>query len=350
MGTVNALGDHKRTIAYANRALERIRHLGQPGDPRGYGAWFAYATNRNPSQNIIVDQTIAREGGISPADLEKLYGYAPADAMSGKVDDLAASVAGEVEQVIALIDAAVRKVAACRSNIGHVARRLDRAEDREDLRAIVETLLQAAQGMEAANGSLAASLQASKQEFGKARQQAEALRIGARADALTSLANREHFDRELERCMADAAGADEDLCLLLMDIDRFNETNVMFGHVAGDEVLRAVAASLRQHVQPNDVAARVGGDEFAVILPRLPLHSALIVADHIRCRVMTMQFTKRSTGERIGRLTISGGIARYRPGEGAWAFMQRADNCLSAAKRHGRNRVICDDDGLADVA
>src|SRR5262249_6402142 len=121
MGTVNALGDQKRTIAYANRALERIRHLGQPGDPRSYAAWFAYATNRNPSQNIVVDQTIARRGGISPADVEKLYGYAPADASTGKVDDLAASVAGEVEQVVTLIDAAAGKVAAWRNSISHVA-------------------------------------------------------------------------------------------------------------------------------------------------------------------------------------------------------------------------------------
>src|SRR5262249_9459811 len=242
------------------------------------------------------------------ADLEKLYGYASADAVTGKVDDLAASVAGEVGHVIALIDAAVGKGAAYRDDVTDAARQLDHAQDHERPRAILRRLGAAAHRMEAATGPLAASLLASKQEIGQVREKAEALRIGARADALTGLANREHFDCELERCLADADGADEDLCLVLMDIDHFRETNDTFGHVAGDEVLRAVAASLQQHVQPNDVAARIGGDEFAVILPRAPLHSALTVADHIRCRVMTMQFTKRSTGERIGKLTVSGGI------------------------------------------
>ena len=62
---------------------------------------------------------------------------------------------------------------------------------------------------------------------------------------------------------------------------------------------------------------------------------------------MGMQFLKRSTGESMGRVTVSGGIARYRKGETPWALMQRADNCLTAAKRQGRNRVICDNDGLA---
>ena len=132
-----------------------------------------------------------------------------------------------------------------------------------------------------------------------------------------------------------------------MDVDRFKRINDTFGHMAGDEVLRAVAHALKQHVKRDDIAARLGGEEFAVILPKAHLRSAAEVAEHIRGRIMALHFMKRSTGETIGRVTVSGGIAAYRKGEASWTLIQRADSCLYAAKRHGRNRVVCEDDAMA---
>src|SRR5262249_56258276 len=123
------------------------------------------------------------------------------------------------------------------------------------------------------------------------------------------------------------------------DVDHLKKVNNAFGHLAGDEVLRLISHAHKQHVQPNDVAARIGDDEFAVILPAVQLRSALTVADHIRCRVMATHLMKRTPADTIGRLTVSGGIAAYRRGEMPWAFMRRADRCLAAAQRHGSNRA-----------
>ena len=90
-----------------------------------------------------------------------------------------------------------------------------------------------------------------------------------------------------------------------------------------------------------------GGEEFAIIFPKAPLRAALKVAEQIRSRIKAMHFLKRSTGESIGNVTVSGGMATYRTGEAPWSLIQRADLCLYAAKRHGRNRVVCDEDALA---
>src|SRR5262249_8883750 len=132
--------------------------------------------------------------------------------------------------------------------------------------------------------------------------------------------------------------------------ERVGKIKKKFGQMGGEQVVRVVSHSLKQHVQQNDVAARIGGEEFAVLLPKIPLRAALTVGDHIRCRVMAMQFIKRSTGESMGRVTLSRGIARYRPGQSPWELMRRAHQCLTAAKRHGRNRVICDDGALVGAA
>src|SRR5215216_2662818 len=347
MGTVSAAAEQKGTIIYADFALRRIKALGVPGDPRNYAAWFTYATNCSPSHNSIVNETIGRKGSISAAEIEKIYGYAPPNLITDNIDNLATKAADEVEQAMAVIDAAAGTIAGYRDDLIDVAEQLDGAQDRQGLSAIVESLIRVTKGMEAKNEAFVASLKASKQEMSEVRKKVEALRIDSLTDPLTRLGNRECFERELDRCLAEAEPSNEELCLLLMDVDRLRTVNEAFGHMAGDEVIRAVSHALKQHAQPHDVAARVGGEEFAVILPNTHLRSALTVADHIRCRVMGMQFMKRSTGESMGRVTVSGGIARYRKGETPWALMQRADNCLTAAKRQGRNRVICDNDGLA---
>jgi diguanylate cyclase len=189
-----------------------------------------------------------------------------------------------------------------------------------------------------------------RRQITELEEEADSLRVDDVTDRLTSLANRKQFDRQLDRCIAEAEAKDESLCLLLTDIDHLKNVNDTFGHLAGDEVLRLISHAHKQHVHPRDVAARIGGDEFAVILPAVQLRPALTVADHIRCRVMATHLIKRTTGESVGRLTVSGGIAAYRKGESPWALMQRADRCLDAAKRHGRNRVVCDNDGLAGAA
>jgi diguanylate cyclase len=110
-------------------------------------------------------------------------------------------------------------------------------------------------------------------------------------------------------------------------------TPVKFGHLTGDQVVRLVAVSVKQNVKGKDSAARYGGEKFVVALPNTALQSAITVADHIRRAVMTKELMKRSTGERLGRVTISISAANLRPSENAQSFIERADMCPYAAKQ-----------------
>src|SRR5215470_6493570 len=341
LGTVTASANHKVTVAYAKLALGKMQALRAPCDPRSFAAWFTYATRCSPSHNVLVNRTIVSQGSISAAEVETIYGYAPADVIADNVQWTVAGAIDELGQDAATMDATAGTVAGYRDDLSRLVRELAGADDRERVGAIVDGLIQATRSMEASTEAFTAALEALRQEVGEAREKAQTLRVDSLTDALTQLANRACFERDLDRCMVASDATNEGLCLLLMDIDHLGKINTSFGHTAGDEVLRVVAHSLKQHVQQNDVAARIGGEEFAVLLPKIPLRAALTVGDHIRCRVMAMQFIKRSTGESMGRVTLSGGIARYRRGESPWELMRRADQCLTAAKRHGRNRVIC---------
>ena len=104
---------------------------------------------------------------------------------------------------------------------------------------------------------------------------------------------------------------------MLTDIDHFKKFNDTYGHLTGDQVLRLVAMAVKQNVKGQDIAARYGGEEFAVVLPNTVLRAAITVADHIRRAVMAKELMKRSTGEHLGRVTISVGVAMLRPGRHA---------------------------------
>jgi diguanylate cyclase len=198
--------------------------------------------------------------------------------------------------------------------------------------------------MEISNKQLEERLNASKQEINELQENLEAVRTESLTDPLTQLANRKFFDITLEKAIAHAFQTNEALSLMLTDIDHFKTFNDSFGHLTGDQVLRLVAISVKHNVKGKDTAARYGGEEFAVILPNTILRAAVTVAEHIRRAVMAKELMKRSTGEHLGRMTISIGVATLRKGDSGQSLIERADTCLYAAKRHGRNRIICETD------
>jgi len=163
-------------------------------------------------------------------------------------------------------------------------------------------------------------------------------------DPLTTLANRKYFDEALADVLAESAASNEPMSLMLTDIDHFKTFNDTYGHLTGDQVLRLVALTVKQNVKGQDIAARYGGEEFAVVLPRTTLREAITVGDQIRRSVMSKELMKRSSGEHLGRVTISIGVATVRSGDTTHSLIERADGCLYAAKRNGRNRVICETD------
>jgi diguanylate cyclase len=245
---------------------------------------------------------------------------------------------------MAMIDAAAGSANSYTESLADMSVKLGQSKDREGLRAIVESLVHTAKEMEVSNQKLEERLNASKLEINQLQNNLETVRNESLTDPLTQLANRKFFDTALETAIADARAKNEPLSLMMTDIDHFKKFNDNFGHLTGDQVLRLVATSVKQNVKGQDTAARYGGEEFAIILPNTVLRSAITVADHIRRAVMTKELMKRSTGQHLGRVTISIGVAVLHAGDNSQSLIERADGCLYAAKRNGRNRVVCEAD------
>ena len=158
----------------------------------------------------------------------------------------------------------------------------------------------------------------------------------AREDSLTGLANRRAFDAAFDARLSDARANGRPLAIALFDIDRFKSINDRFTHAVGDAVLRDVGAMLRAHCRASDIAARIGGEEFVLLLRDADRDSALQVAERVRCEIEARDWSTVAPGLAV---TLSGGVA-VDPGEGtAAALMRDADVALYQAKRSGRNQV-----------
>jgi diguanylate cyclase (GGDEF)-like protein/PAS domain S-box-containing protein len=176
------------------------------------------------------------------------------------------------------------------------------------------------------------------QDISKRREIAERLQYQVDRDFLTGLFNRRRFERELTREARRVARYGSSGAVVLIDLDRFKDVNDAFGHKAGDDLLKAVAGTLTGRMRQTDVLARVGGDEFAVLLPQTGAKRARIVAEGI---VETLRRNVPPVGERSIFVTASVGVALI-DGLTAENIMDHADRAMYEAKAAGRDRFAMD--------
>jgi diguanylate cyclase (GGDEF)-like protein/PAS domain S-box-containing protein len=175
------------------------------------------------------------------------------------------------------------------------------------------------------------------------RQQRELERL-ARTDSLTQLGNRHVLQEALTREAARRSNDGQQLALVLLDLDLFKQVNDAFGHPAGDAVLIDVARRLERTVRAGEVLARVGGEEFAWLLPACDAEEAVAAADRARAAIASEPFG------RAGKLTMSAGVGLVSTPSDGDALYRMADRALYEAKQSGRNRTCCHGAGILRAA
>jgi len=184
-------------------------------------------------------------------------------------------------------------------------------------------------------GHLGATFNAMAENVAKSQKALENL---STHDGLTGLYNYREFHRRLADEVQRSWRYDHPFSLLILDVDDFKVVNDTYGHLAGDEALRGLAALICREVRPADEVARYGGEEFAILLPETPGHGAFAMADRIRDTIATYPITIGR--ERSVNLTVSIGVATYpHDADSEEKLIGAADQALYAAKNGGRNRV-----------
>jgi len=332
--------EFRRALGYANSAMDLLKRGQIPPYPQFYELLYTYATGVNPSLNQRVNQ-IFRDGTATQELAERLYNeFLKSQDANERISSVSERMATRIEAVHEAIDTAMATANAYSGTLQLASGDLGREMGEAELHAMAQKLLGETRRMQDANAQLEDKLEASRDDIAALQRDLDEVRRESMLDPLTKIFNRKSFDEGLLRCFDDASAGDMPLCLMLLDIDYFKRFNDTWGHQTGDQVLRLVAMTLKSNIKGKDMAARYGGEEFAAILPETDLEGAMIVADNIRRAVQAKELLKRSTNEKLGRITASFGVAAYRSGDTPSSLIERADRCLYAAKHAGRNRVF----------
>lgn len=335
----------ERLFQLAEMALSEIKKHGLTPTPKNYEIWYAHCNSERTELSKKLENKIKTQQSLTENDLEDIYDeHFTQMKVGSKINELSSKLSDELDTIMSRIEQANTTATSYGQSLENFEKTVSQTNQPAEIHAMIETLMRATAEMQTNNKQLEAQLMASRTEVMDLKTNLEVVRTESLTDPLTLLNNRKSFDEQMAALTKAARKKNIPLSLLLTDIDHFKKFNDTWGHQTGDQVLRLVAMAVKQNVKGQDLAARYGGEEFAVILPGTTTRSAITVADHIRRAVMGRELVKKSTGEQIGRVTISIGVATLKPGDSIASLIERADNCLYAAKKHGRNRVICETD------
>jgi diguanylate cyclase len=330
----------RQSTEFAKFALLIMEEEDIDPTPQNYAVWYSYASKANPKLERILDTHLDKKTltGELCADIFAKF-LAPVDK-TAQVGALADKLEAEMGTAISLIDKAGQDAARYGEALESAGDEIENTKSDHDLSRVVGRLLSETRSAVDQTRAVEGQLSQAAAEIQQLRKELETAQTEANVDALTGLANRKNFDSMLARGTEEAKKDNHPLSLLVLDVDHFKKFNDTYGHQVGDQVLKLLGAVLKNNVKGQDTAARYGGEEFAVILPNTSLDNALKVAETIRVQVAGKSVVQRNSGEKLGQITISIGVAQYVRGETMEQVIHRADQALYCAKGTGRNRVV----------
>jgi diguanylate cyclase len=244
----------------------------------------------------------------------------------------------EMNVISEIIRAYVRESRNYSRYLNSTNEQLARPIEQMEFMSVVQCLIRENTALLDSSCQLQLRLEESKQRIDVLTQDLDMVREEIQQDALTQLYGRRFFDEALPKCIASAKEDNRQLCLMLIDIDAFKHINDTSGHLAGDEIIKSVGALIAGSVRRSDVAARYGGDEFAIILPGASKGDAVHIAERMQS-LLSIKKWRQNGNEGPDAVTVSIGIASLSSTDSAKELFERADASLYKAKASGKNRV-----------
>jgi len=342
-------GNSEKTHRIGEVALVALKEIGLPASPQPYELWYAHVEGRNPSLSREIQTLIDTTGKVDQAAAFDLYKkHIQHAGLSRDVAELVSKFRDEITDLYSVLEKTGESTVGHNEKLSGLSDQLRHTtEEYPAVGALLEGVMSVAKDMQSQNEHLESRLAESTSEINALQRNVESIQAEASKDPLTGIPNRAKLDKFLEEHMAEAGPSGEPLALIIADVDHFKKFNDKWGHTTGDQVLRLVAEVMNANVKGKDLLARYGGEEFVIVLPETTIEHAKMLADRIRKAIESRRLKKRRTGEDLGVVTMSFGVATYAPLDTIELFIERADTCLYAAKDAGRNQVISVNDMIS---
>jgi diguanylate cyclase len=324
---------------YFRFAIEQIGKHGSPVDPLNYCIWYEYASGKNKPLNEAIDSHLGNPGAFKNGFIKELYNEFIANEKEKMNDMVRDGLRNVFSEIIGSIQTTTKQYTTSNNNLQTINDSFSPESTVPEMQMVFHQLRNEIKSLESTNSAFQKKLDDSSNEIKELKSKLELYREESIKDPLTRIDNRRGFDQNLQDLISRSNDESTSLCLIMADIDHFKKINDTHGHLVGDNVLRMVAGTIKESVKGKDLIARIGGEEFAIILPNTPLPGAIKLAEDMRKVFENYDLKKKNTGESLGKVTLSFGVGNYKKGESLELFLNRVDEALYQSKKKGRNRV-----------
>lgn len=328
--------DYNKAAEALRLALPLMAEKKVAATPVNYAVFFEYVSKTNEQLNAELETVMAANATLPNDIIEELYDKRLLEFELAKLRKMQQGLRTIVDAILCTLKETDNESARYLGSLDDITQELTHEVDAEKLLNIVHQLSRETRQVQDKQSRMKQDMAANQQEVLALRRELEKVRQEATVDPLTGLLNR----KALDNAVKEQIGADQELCALIIDIDKFKRINDTYGHLVGDKVIRYVASTIKNNVPADAIVSRFGGEEFVVLLPARSLAVALDVAEKVRKAQEKGSLITSTSNETIGKVTVSIGVASHVRNESIESFFDRADKALYQAKTNGRNCVV----------
>lgn len=333
---------------YLKMTLHNISNHKLAYNPNAYLLWYEYATGRNEQLIKDVEKAITEKQTLTNDIIADLIRTHLADSQIVLAEKKINELKNILVEMIMHLSISGDEIDVRGNVLETCAMELSQAKSLDVINRITKQIVLETKSMVESNKNLKNTIGSTMSEVKVLSKELEQIKQSAVTDMLTGLLNRRGFEEAVSQAMEKTKKIPEPLSIIILDIDHFKKVNDTYGHLIGDSILKMLGKLLKDYIKGKDIGARFGGEEFILVLPATPIEGAYILAEQIRSGLSKMNFKIKDTGQSIGKITISLGVALYRAEESIEAVIKRADDALYRAKNTGRNRTVTELDLVAE--
>ncbi len=317
-------------------ALPMMSRQGSGYHPVSYAVWYEYVSGINPGLKERVDLLVEDGQPLSDEGTYEVYRECILDAWSAKAAKTNQSLRDLIQDFSSSTTEVKTQIISFDTSLEGFSDALSTDELDESRR---QSMLRESLGLRTGLSALQVELEESQRTIARLQVDLAKLENEALTDPLTGLFNRRGLDVAFEKYARQCGPREAECSVMLIDIDNFKAVNDTFGHLFGDQVIRGIAGTLRNHARADDLVARYGGEEFVVVMPRTAADEAQQNAERLRAFIERSTIKRRGEDEPVARVTVSAGVTGFARGDTLNSLLARADHALYSAKHHGRNQV-----------
>ncbi|MCW8345913.1 GGDEF domain-containing protein [Vibrio sp. ZSDZ65] len=332
----------QKSAANLKKAVPLMVKHHVPATPANYALWYTYVDQTVPELNEQVDALLKDYDVLPPVNANTLY----REHIANKAEVDLGNLKQNMEALVSEVSSSMTDAIADTSDFSKVLTKSfdglsssiegNNNPTLDEVMPLIQELVDEANDIRHSTDFIHNQLKSASDEISRLKIELAKVQCNAMFDSLTSIYNRGAFDADLTMF----CDAKQPMSLIFLDIDHFKKFNDELGHLFGDTILKGIAQRLKQACRGGISAYRFGGEEFALIVPNKSLRVARQMADTIRLSIEKMAIKDRKSGNKMGNVTASFGVAEFVDGDTYDSLVGKADKQLYDAKRSGRNRVM----------